>query len=351
MRTVTLIERLLQESDLVEKVRTLDPPTLTKMIEETGLEDAGSIVALATTEQLQGIFDRDLWKNSRPGEEEKFDAVRFATWLEVLVGMGVDAAAEKLVDMDPDFLTFALSERVLVLNFDRMTLQYSENDDREDLEAIEKQLQYSLTHQFDEFCIVSRDLEGWPALVALLCALDTNHQDFLRPLLERLEYITNEYVEDNGGLYDVLSAAEQIASDAAGDREKRLEEEGYVPPLTAKAFLDGADRAPEVPRAAGSTKTDLTAPVDWRVRLKQLGLSNKKLFDQRVAEIAQLANTLVSGYAPAEGERLGTAEAAQLAMQTIATGLEILGGDVDDLLVKRSLLDVFKVGWRQRPRS
>jgi len=55
-----------------------------RLIDRVGLEDAGELVALATTEQISHVFDDDLWKNERPGEEERFDTERFKIWLAVM---------------------------------------------------------------------------------------------------------------------------------------------------------------------------------------------------------------------------------------------------------------------------
>jgi len=60
---------------------------------------------LATTEQLAEIFDEDLWMNNRPGEDEAFDADRFGLWLEIMLEMGEDIVAKKLIELDENFVT------------------------------------------------------------------------------------------------------------------------------------------------------------------------------------------------------------------------------------------------------
>lgn len=60
------------------------------MIQRCGLEDCGELLALATTEQLSAVFDLDLWRTDRHGEE-LFDASRFCSWLEVLADLGAAA--------------------------------------------------------------------------------------------------------------------------------------------------------------------------------------------------------------------------------------------------------------------
>jgi Family of unknown function (DUF6178) len=55
--------RILEQPELVSAVRELPAPVLSKLIDRIGLEDSGELVALATTEQLERMFD-DTWTRS-----------------------------------------------------------------------------------------------------------------------------------------------------------------------------------------------------------------------------------------------------------------------------------------------
>lgn len=107
--TKHLLQKILEEPQLVSIIQNLPTQVLGKLINHIGLEDAGEIVALSTTPQLEKIFDEDLWRNSRPGQEESFDPKRFTTWLEILGEMGPKHTADKLTEMDEDFICMALS--------------------------------------------------------------------------------------------------------------------------------------------------------------------------------------------------------------------------------------------------
>src|SRR5215467_15098056 len=91
----TLLDRILDTPHLEQVVPRLQPDLLHRVIQRCGLEDCGELVALATPEQLAGIFDLDLWRAGRPGMDEQFDAERFGVWIEVLVASGAEAAALK----------------------------------------------------------------------------------------------------------------------------------------------------------------------------------------------------------------------------------------------------------------
>jgi len=69
-----LLARILDEPTLVAAAQSLPAQALGKVISHVGLEDAGEIVALATTSQLESIFDDDLWRSPSPGKDGTFDA-------------------------------------------------------------------------------------------------------------------------------------------------------------------------------------------------------------------------------------------------------------------------------------
>lgn len=238
--TRQLLYRILDQENLVAAVQALPAQALGKLIRHVGLEDAGELVGLASTEQLKGIFDEDLWHSERPGQDESFDAGRFALWLEVMLEAGEAFAAQKLAELPEDLVTLALHAHVLVIDIEALAItmssrasEYPDDDDA----RLEKALESCLAEELGEFRIVSRRHESWDTLFGLLVALDRDHHDFLQRLLERLAALDAELVEDSGGLFRVLGAAESLAADAAAEREDRRAEQGYVAPSSAAAFL------------------------------------------------------------------------------------------------------------------
>jgi len=231
-----LVARILDEPALVTIVQELEAPVLRKLVEHVGLEDAGEIVSLATTEQLERIFDEDLWRSERPGQDETFDAERFALWLEVLMQVGEAQTIEKIVAMDEDLLTLGLAKHVLVIDIDAMAAEMSESHGEEH-DQIEKALEGSLYEELEEFRVIAKDSATWDPIVNLLVSLDRDHHALVRRLLERICAASNEYIEDNGGLYEVLTSGQMLESDVAFDREQRREREGFVAPSAAASFL------------------------------------------------------------------------------------------------------------------
>ena len=231
-----LLTRILEQPNLVAAVQALPAPALGKLINHVGLEDAGEIVALATTEQIRRIFDDDLWRSERPGQDEAFDAGRFGLWLEIMLEAGEAFAAQRLADLPEDLVTLALGRQVLVINIEELAVAMSNRQSDEDA-LLEKALESCLGEEIGEYRIIARRHDGWDAIVGVLLALDRDHHDYLARVLDRCCYAAAECIEDNGGLYDVLTAAEMLEADAAAEREDRRAEEGFISPSSAASFL------------------------------------------------------------------------------------------------------------------
>src|SRR5262245_55084538 len=116
-----LLDRILNTPNLEHVVPQLPPDLLHRVIRACGLEDCGEIVALATPEQLERIFDLDLWRAAKAGLDEQFDADRFGVWLEVLVEAGAAAAARKLAGMDVDLVVAGFAQHTLVYDIGAVT--------------------------------------------------------------------------------------------------------------------------------------------------------------------------------------------------------------------------------------
>jgi hypothetical protein len=228
-----VLARILDDPSLVATVQNLAPRALGKLINHIGLEDSGEIIALATTEQIRQIFDDDLWRSEGPGNDEVFDADRFTLWLEVMLEAGEDFVADKLLELPEDMVTLALHRQILVLNIDRAI----ETEDHSDVERVDKALSDCLHEEFDEYQVISRHHDGWDSIVSVLTALDKHDHAFLDRVLERCSYMSSEYIDDNGGLFNVLTSDEMAESDLAADREERRAGEGFIARSQAASFL------------------------------------------------------------------------------------------------------------------
>jgi hypothetical protein len=246
-----LIEQLLETEDLARVVRGLDPPVLLQLVRQCGLEDAGPIVALATTEQLVRVFDEDLWRSDAAGSPEELDAHRFGLWLEVLVDADEGAAARTLAGMELELVAAAINLHMLVLDAGWAMVARSAAEALEEeadpllekwLLQAERVLETGQSVQLGEFRVVARSDRFWDALLSVLTTLQAEHPAFFGRLMERCSAASSEEVDDPRGLDEVLTAGEQARSDASGDREQRRERQGYVATSEAAAFLQLARR-------------------------------------------------------------------------------------------------------------
>jgi hypothetical protein len=367
----TLLARLIDAPDLVQQVRALPNPVFSTIIRQLGVEDAGELVALASTEQLVAAFDEDLFVNDAPGERERFSVNRFVTWLEVILEAGDEAAAKRVTELSEDFVVHALSRIMLVFDVDSLAERLRSNDPS--AEAADRALENTYTEQIDQYFLVSRVETGWDAAFALVVALDRSHRDVLIQILDRCVAVAGGYMDDLDALSHVLSSSESLAEDVEGDRQERRARLGYVDPLDARSFLalarltpdDQPGDPPEEERDAISrayiadqpapkplaidrgeseelreqlaiacmdaeTSPEISAefasggePESIVTALRLLASDDPACFDERMREIAYLANVLLAG-ARIDGHRLRPTEATDVSVQTVALGAALI---------------------------
>ena len=367
-----LLLRILDRPELVAAVRELPAPVLAGLIDQIGLEDAGELVALASSAQIQGVFDRDLWRAAAPGEDEQFRPERFALWLEVMAEGGEAFLVEQLCALPRDLLALAIHRLVLVVDMDALGEQFTEPTAY--FQRLERALDAPMFEEWEEFRLLARDVRHWDAVWSALVSLDRDHHDVVRALLEHCRTLSSEYAEEQGGLYEVLTSEEMLEGDVAGEREDRRAAEGFVAPADARAFLELARRgeapdardpitrayfrslasaapaepttaapsdlvqlledaaviepAPEAPVAllgAGlaSERAELVSLL--RAALVELREQDEARFAERLAELGFLANVLVAG---SRDRQPRPVEALEQALATCNIGLErALGAD------------------------
>ena len=231
-----LLNHLFENPRLLAAVRELPGPVLGKVIDAVGLEDAAELVALATTQQLEAVFDADLWRPEQGNWEERFNPARFALWLHAFSEAGEDAVVRRLTELPLDLVILAVNRLILVIDIDSLAVEMSNSDD--DLDQVEKALDSCLFEEWEEFRLIARDHSVWDEICAALFALDRDHHELLRRILERCAAMSSEWIDDNGGLYEVLSSDEMLEGDVRAERDDRRGEQGYVSPADARAFLE-----------------------------------------------------------------------------------------------------------------
>lgn len=371
-RTRSLLNSLIELPDLASAIRALPAQTFAALVRKVGVEDAGEIVALATTEQLVQAFDEDLFVSDRAGEREALDVGRFVVWLEVLLEAGDEVAANRVAELDEDFVAHALDGVLLVLDEDALRDRLDEGDEDE-ARQVDKSLESALTEDIDGYILVAKQHDGWDAVLALVLALDRNHRALLVRLFDRLARVGSALLDDLDELSTVLSEGESLAEDAEAAREERRSKQGYVEARSARAFLtlarkpsedhtgpadrDALTRAyfrdlergrpiagpgpsaqaavhalpPAVLRelheagagagglAVSGSSSHATTMGAFTEALRDLSRNDAHVFGERMEEFAYLANVLIAGH-ERDGSRLRPKEAADAVIATVCYG-------------------------------
>lgn len=231
-----LIGRILERSELASAVRELSGPVLEQVIDYVGLEDAAEIVALASTQQLTQVWDRDLWTRDERGAPERFDPERFGLWLSVLLEAGEQQLVERLCALPIGTLTLAFHRLLRVVD----RVQWSR--------ALERDPDESTLHAaWNELVLIARDEEAWDAAFAALLALDEHDHALVRELLERccdLDFVGSALDSDEVGERSEDAVLER---DVAAERQARRTASGYVTASDARAFLRLASEPTDQP--------------------------------------------------------------------------------------------------------
>ena len=229
----TVLARILDTPHLDHVVPRLQPDLLHRVIQSCGLEDCGEFVMLATPEQLTRIFDLDLWRSAEPGMDEQFDAERFGIWLEVLADCGAGIAAQKLAQIDVQVVVAGLSQHARV--FDCAVVTPYRTTDGIEFTGIGETSE--LACDIGGYRLVAKRTDSWHAIVEILVSLDTEHQDYFHQVMRGCRALSDSGRELDG-LDDLFAEDHQAMFDLAFNRERRRDQQGYVTPGQARAFLE-----------------------------------------------------------------------------------------------------------------
>src|SRR5215471_785084 len=151
--STTLLMRILERPGLVEAVRELPGAVLGKLIDRIGLEDAGELVALASTAQLERVFDDDLWRAVAAAGDETFRPERFVLWLRVMQEAGEEHLIALLCELPQDLVVLAVHRLVLVLDVDVLEEQLRPGD--EEAADLESALADAAFEEWEEFRVIA----------------------------------------------------------------------------------------------------------------------------------------------------------------------------------------------------
>ncbi len=296
----------------------------------------------------------------------------------MLVEAGADVAAAKLAQMPGEQLIAGFAHHARV--FDSATLSPYDTADGRDVGG---------------YRIVARRADAWEAIVAVLIALDRQHQDAFHALMRALRSLSNSRPEIDG-LHALLDTSSQMLLEVGHERARRREKHGFTSPAEARAFLQmsrlvrpgtvppanpiarayfraieptahitgvdplAADEVAEVMELLAdegvlpqpAPRALLTAAQEqFPRRLQRMHGHMQWVFErdqaahgERNAELAYLANVLIAGCS-IQSRPFTAKEAADAAVAVCNLGLESMPALPDDHLIAHDLIGVFQVGW------
>ena len=238
-----LLYHVLEEPQLMAAVRELPAPALVRLIHHVGLEDAGELIALTSTQQLGQVFDAELWQAAEPGSDETFRPERFAMFLRLLYEAGETFVVERLQAMPRELLTLAIHKLLLVIDIDALTVRFASAgrffDDG--MDRVSRAIDDAQFEEWEEFRLIARDPNAFEDVWNALLALDRENHELVRYIMERCCDMDGELIEESG-LYAVLNEEELLENDIASERSDRRAAQGFVSPADARAFLELARR-------------------------------------------------------------------------------------------------------------
>ena len=387
---------------LSKEIPHLAPETLHALVRHKGLDAAADLVAAATPEQLQAVFDIDLWRPSSSGHDERFDADRFGEWVEALVDSDEVLAARTIAALDEGLVITGLSRYVRVFDPAALLMPVSEDEAADlDLPAFT-----GLSREICGYVVRASRTDTWDAIVALLFALAEHHPARFNDLMCGCRRLSNSRPEIDG-LDDLLMAPEQVLHDVAAERDRRRSLQGYVSAADAAAFLQMArqrrnpagvpgtanpivaasfraaaedaepvstNRQEPVGRTESSdaesreslealdalledaglltgrprgllpaSQDDSTRPARMEALLRHLADCDEIALAARSRELAFLANVLAAG-CPVQARAFTTQEASEAAIAICNLGLEHWPVP-DSFLADNDLIAPFEAGW------
>jgi len=230
---------VLEEPQLLAAVRELPAPALVRLIHHVGLEDAGELIALTSTQQLGQVFDAELWQAAEPGSDETFRPERFALFLRLLYEAGETFVVERLQVMPRELLTLAVHKLLLVIDIDALTVRFTSAgrffDDG--MDRVSRAIDDAQFEEWEEFRLIARDPNAFEDVWNALLALDRENHELVRYIMERCCDMDGELIEESG-LYAVLNEEDMLENDIASERSERRSAQGFVSPADARAFLE-----------------------------------------------------------------------------------------------------------------
>jgi len=294
------------------------------------MPNLAKIVRSLPPEKLNQLLDVDVWRAPAAGADAVFDAERFGDWLHALIEDGVEAGAQKLTDLDFQVVIAGFSRHVAVL--DHAAVSSYVTLDGELVEGREPE--GKARADVGGYVVVARRTSAWDTIVDLLAELASSQSTYFHRLMRECVDLSNGAREADG-FHSLMDDDDQAMFDLSVERDTRREEQGYVSPADARAFLEAARHTP-LGRAA-TQQPALVSTTSAKYERVRAHIGSQP---DSESELAFLANTLISGCS-IQGRAFEANESRDAALAICNLGFENWPAARDD----RSLKAAFQIGF------
>jgi hypothetical protein len=153
-------------------------------------------------------------------------------WIAVLMQSGAAVAAEKLVGLDINLVIGGVARHAAV--FDHAAVSSYTTLDGEHVPG--RVMSRGPVSEIGGYAIEARRTSAWEAIVDLLAFLEMERPDYFHRVMRGSVRLSNGVCEEDG-LHVLLEDADQHMFDVTCDRERRREQQGYVTPALAHAYV------------------------------------------------------------------------------------------------------------------
>jgi hypothetical protein len=396
-----LLTTLLGNPDLPAFVQGLPAPVLKRLIDHVGLEDAGALLAVTRPDQFRDLFEASIWQSLTPGQADAPKPVEFLRWLAVMLDQGAAFAVERLHALGTEFVAAQFAPAVRVLDKGATVFMVRSDDwlefDDHMVSIVDPEVDGALEDLLRE--IYAEDAELLASILAACCFAPTprgfadtdeqrqadeaharrsrrEQQGYVAPDAAR-GFLHNAQRTSVSALsaqedYDALSCAHLRRASGTDDApstdvhdteiEERVERRPDRRNLRAleSALVDARvlDSGPPVALLTGPRSTPNETILPIQRAIDELQYRDPAAFSARLAELAYLANILMTG-SWNRGERFEEADAARVALACANLGLDHLEHQMQRdmrpavLAGPPGLVRPFQIGWhliQQLPR-
>ncbi len=319
----------LDDAELARVVQELGPEGMRALVSEVGLADAGHWLALATPAQVLEVLDAELWEGTA-GENERFDPRQFVIWLEALVEVGPELAADRLADTPLELVVAGLYRQARVFDTAELWLAVARG-------IVDPAIDDCPQLELGEYLLAGRGLDGWDAVVAAALAFVDRHPEAAAAVLDRCRELTDRAIGETS-LAEALADEVEGEEEAALEREDRRSRRGFVAPHAARSFLALAAEVDLETQLAFGGRDPVTAAYfrDWDhtsvAELVGTGLARSGVAGARPEELGYLVQVVMAG-CELGGRRFTAEEAAEAVIAVCRLGEAVAGrsGPVDAL--------------------